>query len=64
VSALEYDVSELKQTNKFAEVVSLILGIVDKYLASKMKEAVNVAVQLQTNKLKEEAQAENQDFIN
>nr|GEV60545.1 hypothetical protein [Tanacetum cinerariifolium] len=29
-----------------------------------MKEAVDVAVQLQTNKLKEEAQAENQEFLN
>nr|GEU79370.1 retrotransposon protein, putative, unclassified [Tanacetum cinerariifolium] len=64
VSALESDVSELKQTNQFAKVVSSILGIVDKYLASKMKQAVNVVVQLQTNKLKEEAQAKNQDFLN
>nr|GEX70786.1 hypothetical protein [Tanacetum cinerariifolium] len=30
----------------------------------KMKEAVNVSVQLQTNKLREEAQAENQEFLN
>nr|GEU64597.1 hypothetical protein [Tanacetum cinerariifolium] len=30
----------------------------------RMKEAVNVAVQLQTNKLRKEAQAENQDFLN
>ncbi|GKA48708.1 hypothetical protein Tco_0741666 [Tanacetum coccineum] len=30
--------SEFKQTNQFAEAVSLILGIIDKYLASKMKE--------------------------
>nr|GEV36187.1 reverse transcriptase domain-containing protein [Tanacetum cinerariifolium] len=30
----------------------------------RMKEAVNVVVQLQTNKLKEEAQAENQEFLN
>ncbi|GKF58711.1 hypothetical protein Tco_0172248, partial [Tanacetum coccineum] len=29
-----------------------------------MKEAVDVAVQLQTNKLREEAQAENQEFLN
>ncbi|GKF60853.1 hypothetical protein Tco_0177639 [Tanacetum coccineum] len=29
-----------------------------------MKEAMDVAVQLQTNKLKEEAQAENQEFLN
>nr|GEV04603.1 reverse transcriptase domain-containing protein [Tanacetum cinerariifolium] len=44
--------------------ISLILGIVYNYLASKMKEAVDVVVQLQTNKLREEAQAENQEFLN
>nr|GEY52511.1 hypothetical protein [Tanacetum cinerariifolium] len=62
VSALESEMSELKQTNQLTEAVSSIMGIADKYLASKMKEAVVVAVQLQTNKLKEEAQAENQEF--
>ncbi|GJQ92551.1 retrovirus-related pol polyprotein from transposon TNT 1-94 [Tanacetum coccineum] len=64
VSALESEMSELKKTNQFAEAVSSILGIVDKYIASKMKEAVDAAVQLQTNKLREEAQAENQEFHN
>nr|GEW04922.1 hypothetical protein [Tanacetum cinerariifolium] len=64
VSTLEFELSELKSTNQFAKVVSLILGIVDKYLDSKMKEAVNVVVQLQTNKLREEAHAKNQDFLN
>ncbi|GJW71128.1 hypothetical protein Tco_0128045 [Tanacetum coccineum] len=44
VSALESEMSELRQTSQFAEAVSLILGIVDTYLASKMKEAVDVAV--------------------
>ncbi|GJV75201.1 hypothetical protein Tco_1506785 [Tanacetum coccineum] len=44
--------------------ISSIPGIVDKYLATKMKEAVDVAVQLKSDKLREEAQAENQDFIN
>ncbi|GKA28872.1 hypothetical protein Tco_0715117 [Tanacetum coccineum] len=39
-------------------------GIVDNYLASKMKDAVDVVVQLQTNKLREEAQAENHEFLN
>ncbi|GKB44574.1 hypothetical protein Tco_0889516, partial [Tanacetum coccineum] len=38
--------------------------IVDNYLASKMKETIDVAVQLQTNKLREEAQAENHEFLN
>ncbi|GKA21287.1 hypothetical protein Tco_0701276 [Tanacetum coccineum] len=49
---------------QFAEAVSSILGIVDTYLAYKKKEAVDVAVQLQTNKLREKAQAENQEFLN
>ncbi|GKE25510.1 hypothetical protein Tco_1440894 [Tanacetum coccineum] len=64
VSSLEIELSELKQTNQFAKVVSSILGIVDKYLASNVKDTVDVAVQLKSNKLREEAQAENQDFLN
>ncbi|GJZ48492.1 hypothetical protein Tco_0602324 [Tanacetum coccineum] len=64
VSALESEMSEFKQTNQFAKAVSSFLGIVDTYLASKMKEVVDVVVQLQTNKLREEAQAENQEFLN
>nr|GEW37162.1 hypothetical protein [Tanacetum cinerariifolium] len=42
VSALETKMSEFRQTNQFAEAISLILGIVDNYLASKMKDAVDV----------------------
>ncbi|GJY26383.1 hypothetical protein Tco_0401109 [Tanacetum coccineum] len=63
-SSLESNLSELKQTNQFAEVLSSILGIVDKYLATKVKDTVDVAVQLKSDKLREEAQAENQDFLN
>ncbi|GKF95708.1 hypothetical protein Tco_0288443, partial [Tanacetum coccineum] len=55
--------SKFKQTNQFAESVSSIPGIVDNYLVSKLKEVVDVAVQLQSNKLREEAQAENQEFL-
>ncbi|GJR22285.1 hypothetical protein Tco_0970812 [Tanacetum coccineum] len=46
VSALEIELSELKQTNQFGEALSSILGIVDKYLSNKMKETVDVAVKL------------------
>nr|GEV19395.1 hypothetical protein [Tanacetum cinerariifolium] len=63
VSSLESELSELKQTNQFAEAVSSILGIGDNYLGFKMKDAVNVAVQLQSNKLREEAQVENDEFL-
>ncbi|GKD43089.1 hypothetical protein Tco_1267734 [Tanacetum coccineum] len=64
LKTLETDFYELKQTNQFATVVSSILGIVDAYLANKMNEAVKTVVQLQSNKLRDEAQAENADFIN
>nr|GEU68490.1 integrase, catalytic region, zinc finger, CCHC-type, peptidase aspartic, catalytic [Tanacetum cinerariifolium] len=64
VSTLETKVSEFNQTSQFAEAISSILGIVDNYLASMLKEKVNVAVRLQSNKLKEEAEAENQELIN
>ncbi|GJU19981.1 hypothetical protein Tco_1153323 [Tanacetum coccineum] len=36
VSSLESDLSKLKQTNQFAEALSSIPGIVDKYLATKV----------------------------
>ncbi|GJY78563.1 hypothetical protein Tco_0484364 [Tanacetum coccineum] len=41
-----------------------LFGIVDAYLANKMHEAVKIAVQLQSERLRDEAQAENADFIN
>ncbi|GKB65291.1 hypothetical protein Tco_0921477, partial [Tanacetum coccineum] len=64
VSSLESDLSELKQTNQFTKALSSISGIVDNYLTSKIKDEVNVALQLKSDKLREEAQAENQDFLN
>ncbi|GJX07915.1 hypothetical protein Tco_0195847 [Tanacetum coccineum] len=44
--------------------VSTIPGIVDAYLANKMHEAVKTVVQLQSERLRDEAQAENEDFLN
>ncbi|GJY84820.1 hypothetical protein Tco_0498846 [Tanacetum coccineum] len=54
--------SSLQDLPNFA--VSSIPGIVDAYLANKMHEAVKIVVQLQSNRLREEAQAENEDFLN
>nr|GFB92408.1 hypothetical protein [Tanacetum cinerariifolium] len=52
------------QTNQFAEAIFSIPDIVDKYLNNRMNEAVKVAVQLQLNRLRDEAQAKNEDFLN
>ncbi|GJU93096.1 hypothetical protein Tco_1317852 [Tanacetum coccineum] len=44
--------------------VSSIPGIVDAYLANKMHEAVKTAVHLQSERLRDEAQAESADLLN
>ncbi|GKB66732.1 hypothetical protein Tco_0928144 [Tanacetum coccineum] len=55
---------EFKQTNQFATTLSSIPNIIDNYLGSKLNDAVDVVVQLKSDKLIDEAQAENQYFIN
>ncbi|GKF78766.1 hypothetical protein Tco_0234334, partial [Tanacetum coccineum] len=45
-------------------VVSSIPGIVDAYLANKMNEDVKTAVRLKSGKLRDEAQAKNEAFLN
>ncbi|GJZ52830.1 hypothetical protein Tco_0607715, partial [Tanacetum coccineum] len=64
LKTLETDFSEFKQTNQFAKAVSSIPNIVDAYLTNKMNEAVKTAIQLQSNKLRDEALAENEAFLN
>ncbi|GJT32705.1 retrovirus-related pol polyprotein from transposon TNT 1-94 [Tanacetum coccineum] len=61
---LEDNFSEFKQTNQFATALSSIPNIVDNYLDIKLKEKVDVAVQLKSDRIREEAQADNQDFLN
>nr|GEV16092.1 hypothetical protein [Tanacetum cinerariifolium] len=48
----------------FAEAVSSIPGIVDRYIDHQMNEAVKVVVQIQSDRLRDKAQAENEDFLN
>ncbi|GJW20655.1 hypothetical protein Tco_0031277 [Tanacetum coccineum] len=64
LKTLENNFSEFKQMNQFAAAVSLITGIVDTYLAKKMNEAIKTTIQLHSDRLRDEAQAENEDFLN
>nr|GEZ05118.1 hypothetical protein [Tanacetum cinerariifolium] len=50
--------------SQFAEAVSSIPGIVDTYIDHQMNEAIKVAVQLQSDRIRDEAQAKNEDFLN
>ncbi|GJW26318.1 hypothetical protein Tco_0040129 [Tanacetum coccineum] len=43
--------------------LSSIPGTVDQYLANKMQEAVDVAVQLKYDRIREESNTENQQFL-
>nr|GEZ04747.1 hypothetical protein [Tanacetum cinerariifolium] len=47
----------------FAGAVFAILGIVHRYMNQRMNEAVHVAVQLQSDKLRKKAQKENDEFL-
>nr|GEU44260.1 hypothetical protein [Tanacetum cinerariifolium] len=64
LKTLEANFFEFMQTNQFDEAVSSIPGIVDRYIDHLMNEAVKVAVQIQFDRLRDEAQAENEDFLN
>nr|GEW32529.1 auxin transport protein BIG [Tanacetum cinerariifolium] len=48
---------------KFAGAVSSILRIVQRYMDQRMNEAVKVAVQIQSDRLCDEAQAKNEEFF-
>nr|GEW52685.1 retrovirus-related Pol polyprotein from transposon TNT 1-94 [Tanacetum cinerariifolium] len=47
----------------FAGAVFFILEIVQRYMDQRMNEAVKVAVQIQSDRLRDEAQAKNEEFI-
>nr|GFA39355.1 hypothetical protein [Tanacetum cinerariifolium] len=61
--ALEANFSEFMQTNQFPRAVSAILRIVQRYMDQQMNEAVKVVVQIQSDRLRDEAQKENYKFL-
>ncbi|GJW55313.1 hypothetical protein Tco_0099398 [Tanacetum coccineum] len=63
LKALEDNFSESRQTNQYAEALSSIPSTVDQYLAHKMQEAVDVAVQLKYDRIREEFSTTNQQFL-
>nr|GEU91805.1 hypothetical protein [Tanacetum cinerariifolium] len=60
---LEANFSEFVQTNQFAGAVFSILEIIQRYMDQRMNEAAKVAVEIQSDRLRDEAQAENEEFL-
>nr|GFB84965.1 hypothetical protein [Tanacetum cinerariifolium] len=63
VNSLEINFSEFMQTNQFADAVSKIPGIVHQYMTQQMMEAAREAVQIQTDRLQDSLQRENDEFL-
>nr|GEU96416.1 retrovirus-related Pol polyprotein from transposon TNT 1-94 [Tanacetum cinerariifolium] len=59
----EANFSEFVQTNQFSRAISSILKIFERYMDQRMNEAVKVAVQIQSDRLRDEAQAKNEEFL-
>nr|GEZ76558.1 hypothetical protein [Tanacetum cinerariifolium] len=50
--------------SQFVGAISSIPGIFERYIDQRMNEAVKVAIQIQSDRLRDEAQAENKEFLN
>nr|GEY78965.1 hypothetical protein [Tanacetum cinerariifolium] len=61
--SLETSFSEYRQTNSFVDAVSAIPGIVQQYMTQQMMKAVREAVQIQTDRLQDSLQRENDEFL-
>nr|GEU64628.1 copia protein [Tanacetum cinerariifolium] len=60
---LEANFSKFTQTNQFAGEVSAIPGTVQRYMDQRMNDAMKVAVQIQSDRLRDAAQRENDEFL-
>nr|GEW22445.1 hypothetical protein [Tanacetum cinerariifolium] len=63
VRTLEANFFEFMQTNQFVGAVSAIPKIIQRYMDHRLNEAVKVAVQIQSDRLRDEAQKENDEFL-
>nr|GFB62426.1 hypothetical protein [Tanacetum cinerariifolium] len=61
--SLETTFFEYRQTNPFVDAVSAIPDIVHQYMTQQMMKAVQEAVQIQTDRLQDSLQRENDEFL-
>nr|GEX28579.1 hypothetical protein [Tanacetum cinerariifolium] len=63
VTNLEKYLSEIKQVDQYAQALSFILAIVDRYIEKKLREAIQKAILAHNLDYREEAQVEKRDYI-
>ncbi|GJW05068.1 hypothetical protein Tco_1563924 [Tanacetum coccineum] len=60
---LEKDLSEMKQVDQYAQAISSVPAIVDRYIDNKQREAIRQAIQPHTAECREEALADSKEYI-
>ncbi|GJW03628.1 hypothetical protein Tco_1562484 [Tanacetum coccineum] len=63
VTSLERELSKMKQVDQYAQDLSSIPAIVDRYIDNKLREAINKAIQTHNLDCRQEAQDEKNDYI-
>ncbi|GKD88065.1 hypothetical protein Tco_1359219, partial [Tanacetum coccineum] len=63
VTNLEKDLSEIKQVDQYAQALSSIPAIVDRYMDNKLREAINKVVQAHNLDCRQEAQDDKNTYI-
>ncbi|GKG21710.1 hypothetical protein Tco_0384305, partial [Tanacetum coccineum] len=63
VTNLEKDLSDIKQVDQYAQALSSILSIVDRYIDNKLREAINKAIQAHNLDYRQEVQDEKNAYI-
>ncbi|GKB80758.1 hypothetical protein Tco_0947653 [Tanacetum coccineum] len=63
VTNLEKDLSEMKQVDRYAQAISSIPAIVDRYIDNKLRKAIQQAIKSHTTECKEEALANKTEYI-
>ncbi|GKB42426.1 hypothetical protein Tco_0887368 [Tanacetum coccineum] len=63
VTNMDKDLSKMKQVDQYAQSISSIPAIVDRYIGNKQGEAIQQAINSQTAKCREEALADKKEYI-
>nr|GEW16596.1 hypothetical protein [Tanacetum cinerariifolium] len=63
VTNLEKDLLEIKQVDQYAQALSFIHAIADRYMDNKLRKAINKAIQAHNFDCREEVQAEKREYI-
>ncbi|GKB06350.1 hypothetical protein Tco_0834583 [Tanacetum coccineum] len=63
VTNLERELLEMKQVDQYAQAISSVPAIIDRYIGNKLGEAIHKVIQSHNAECREEAQAEKREYV-